>query len=185
MLSSQLCAERVAAVPPSASRWSSLPSSDTKIKKKKKHTRRSPHGSRQHLTILSPASEPCLRREAALERPIGAWIRGRGAVNRHVAARMPAKCVSRFLLLAWICAVPEARAKSLPDQGALGKPCGGDAAQWGDGSGCPFHGFFFFSVDGPCTPTARSPAWLQEVNIRGANFSMCPLYDARFAVWFV
>lgn len=38
---------------------------------------------------------------------------------------MPAKCVSLFLLLAWICAVPEALAKSLADEGALGKPCGG------------------------------------------------------------
>lgn len=30
----------------------------------------------------------------------------------------------------------------------------------------------FFSVDGPCTPTARSPAGLQEVDIRG-RISRC------------
>lgn len=128
--SSQLCAGCVAAIPPSTTRWRHRANSDNKKNKKKQGEALAELAARQqHLIILSPASEPCLRRERALELAIGAWIRGHRDADRHVAARMPAKCVSLFLLLAWICAVPEARAKSLADQGALGKPCGGDAAQ--------------------------------------------------------
>lgn len=49
------------------------------------------------------------------------WIHGRRAGTRDVAARMPADYISRLLLFASICAVWEALAKSLPDQGAFGK----------------------------------------------------------------
>lgn len=83
-------------------------------------------------------------RERALELALGAWIHGHRDAERHVAARMPAKCVSLFLLLAWICAVPEARAKSLADEGALGKPCGGMQHNEEMGVVLLFYGFFFF-----------------------------------------
>lgn len=49
------------------------------------------------------------------------WIHGRRAGTRDVVARMPDNCVSRLLLFVWICALREALAKSLPDQGAFGK----------------------------------------------------------------
>ena len=49
------------------------------------------------------------------------WIHGRRAATRHVAARMPADYICRLLLLGSVCAVWEALAKSLPDQGAVGK----------------------------------------------------------------
>lgn len=70
------------------------------------------------------------------------WTHGRRAGTRDVVARMPASSISRLLLFVWICAVREALAKSLPDQGAFGKlAIRGDAAQWGDGSGCIFMAF--------------------------------------------
>lgn len=40
---------------------------------------------------------------------------GSKAPMRDVAARMPAQCVCRLLLLVWMCAVWEALSKSLPD----------------------------------------------------------------------
>lgn len=81
-----------------------------------------------------------------------------------------------FLLLAWICAVPEARAKSLADEGALGKPRGG--MQHNDEMGVVvlFHGFFFFSfffpflsflVLGSFAPTPRFSAGLRGVAFNG------------------
>lgn len=64
---------------------------------------------------------------------------GRKATTRHVAAKMPAQCVCRLLLFGWM--VWEALAKSLPDLPVGKSPYGGDAAQWGDGSGCIFLAF--------------------------------------------
>lgn len=90
------------------------------------------------------------------------WIHGRRAANRHVAARMPADYICRLLLLGSVCAVWEALAKSLPDQGAVGKRRhtrykeGGGVEEWRggcsssssstmsrDGSGCNI--FFFMA----------------------------------------
>lgn len=88
------------------------------------------------------------------------WIHGRRAATRHVAARMPADYICRLLLLGSVCAVWEALAKSLPDQGAVGKRRhtrykeGGGVEEWRggcssssstmsrDGSGCNI--FFFY-----------------------------------------
>lgn len=103
-------------------------------------TRRSPHGS---ISIQSPALRAMSEAwEELWKRPGRIWIHGRRAATRDVAARMPANCVSRFLLFVSICAVREALAKSLPDQGAFGKlATRGDAAQWEDGEWLHFYGF--------------------------------------------
>lgn len=87
-------------------------------------------------------------------------------------------------MLAWICAVPEARAKSLADEGALGKPCGGMQHNEEMGVVVLFHGFSFFF----CSPAGRlhqrpvlfPPAGQRGGGLQGADSSMNPLYLQGF-----
>lgn len=79
---------------------------------------------------------------------------------------MPANCVSRVLLIVSICAVWEALAKSLPDQGAFGK-LAIRGMQHNEKMGVV--AFLWLSVDELGTPKLRSHVGVKGLRIKGCG----------------